>query len=99
MLHIVWQFHARPNRLTEFETHYGGGGSWAQLFRKGSGFKGTVCLRDHKEPTRFVVIDIWESAAAFAHFKQRFGTEYAELDKRCEELTLVEEPLGQFESL
>ena len=97
MLHIVWEFHARPERLAEFELHYGPNGSWAQLFRNGAGYRQTLMLRDNQDRNRFLVIDIWDRAESFATFKQNFDLEYTALDKRCEELTVVESLIGNFE--
>jgi heme-degrading monooxygenase HmoA len=98
MLQIVWEFHARPERLAEFEVHYGPQGSWAQLFRKGAGYQQTLMWRDTKDRNRFLVIDIWERAESFAAFKQQFKADYEALDKRCEELTVVESHIGNFEA-
>jgi heme-degrading monooxygenase HmoA len=98
MLHIVWEFHARPERLAEFEVHYGPQGSWAQLFRNGAGYQQTLLLRDAKDRNRFLVVDIWDRPESFAAFKQRFKPEYEALDERCEELTLVESLIGNFEA-
>jgi heme-degrading monooxygenase HmoA len=98
MLHIVWEFHARPERLAEFEVHYGPQGSWAQLFRKAMGYQQTLMLRDAKDRNRFLVVDIWDRSESFADFKQKFKAEYEALDKRCEELTIVESLIGNFEA-
>jgi heme-degrading monooxygenase HmoA len=96
MLHIIWEFHARPDRIAEFELHYGPTGSWAQLFRKASGYQETQLLRSEAEPTRFVVIDIWDRTESFIAFKANHKAEYEALDRQCEELTLVETRIGNF---
>jgi heme-degrading monooxygenase HmoA len=98
MLHIVWEFHARPERLAEFEVHYGPQGSWARLFRNGAGYLQTQMLRDAKDRNRFLVVDIWDRAESFAAFKQSFKSDYEALDKRCEELTVLESHIGNFEA-
>jgi quinol monooxygenase YgiN len=99
MLHIVWEFHARPERRAEFEVHYGPQGSWAELFRNSPEYRETILARDQKDPSRFLVVDIWESGAGFEAFKTRFKQAYSELDRRCEELTVVENCIGYFETL
>lgn len=52
-----------------------------------------------KEPGRYLTIDRWESAAAYAAFKTEFAEPYAELDRRCERLTESERRIGAFTSL
>jgi heme-degrading monooxygenase HmoA len=99
MLHIVWEFHARPERRAEFEAHYGPQGSWAQLFRNSPEYRETTLAHDQKDPSRFLVVDIWESSAGFEAFKTKFKQRYDELDRRCEELTLVENCIGYFDKL
>jgi quinol monooxygenase YgiN len=99
MLHIVWEFHARPERRAEFEAHYSANGSWAQLFRNSPEYRETTLGRDQKDPNRFIVVDVWTDFVSFDAFKTRFKQEYSELDRRCEELTLVESCIGYFEKL
>jgi quinol monooxygenase YgiN len=99
MLHIVWEFYARPERQAEFEAHYGSNGSWAQLFRNSPDYQQTVLGRDRKDPARYIVIDIWKDMTAFDAFKANFKNEYSELDRRCEELTVVETCVGYFDTL
>lgn len=58
MVHIVWEFLVRADRLPEFERHYSGvDGPWAQLFGKSPGFRGTVLLRNTEDPRHFLTID------------------------------------------
>ena len=46
MIQLVWEFIVRPDDIREFETHYSSGGTWAELFRKSAGYRGTVLWRD-----------------------------------------------------
>lgn len=98
MIHIIWMIEARPDRLEEFKQAYGSGGTWVSLFLKGEGYLETVLLRDAEHANRFLVIDRWRDLPAFESFKQRYLTEYNELDRRCEELTLQETKIGIFHS-
>jgi heme-degrading monooxygenase HmoA len=100
MIHIVWEFLVRADRLPEFERYYSGvDGPWAQLFRKSPGFRGTVLLRDTQVPRRFLTIDSWDTVDAQVTMRQEFHGEYTELDKACEELTESEGRVGVFEDL
>jgi heme-degrading monooxygenase HmoA len=99
MLHIVWEFYARPERIRDFERRYAGDGDWAQLFRNSPDYQETLLVRDMKDPSRFLVVDVWKDLASFEGFKSRFKDQYQALDKRCEELTTVESCVGYFEKL
>jgi heme-degrading monooxygenase HmoA len=59
-----------------FEQTYGADGDWAQFFRKGAGYIGTELLHDVEIPTRYLVIDRWESAEAYNAFAAEHRDEY-----------------------
>jgi heme-degrading monooxygenase HmoA len=60
----------------EFERVYGPEGEWAQFFRTGQGYVGTELLRDVENPGRYLVIDRWESRAAYNAFAADHRDEY-----------------------
>ncbi len=93
---IIWEFIARKDRLQEFVSAYRSDGAWAHLLRQAEGFRGTELLRGSQDPTRFLTVDRWETAACFERFQERFGAQYKELDARLGALTLSEKPLGTF---
>ena len=99
MIQIVWEFRVAAGRERDFEERYSSSGDWARLFARSDGYLGTTLMKDAAQPGRYLVIDAWRDAAAFAAFKQAHGTEYAALDKECEDLTESEVPVGTFESL
>ena len=92
----LWEFRTSALRRAEFERHYGAQGTWVQLFRRAPGYVGTELLHDGADPLRFVTIDRWMSASDYQSFRERFAREYAELDARCEELTVSETLIGRF---
>jgi heme-degrading monooxygenase HmoA len=96
---VVWEFVVRPDQVAAFENSYGPAGSWALLFRKGSGFVSTSLLRDAENSRRYLTIDRWESAAHHAGLHREFATEYAALDRECAALTETERYIGSFEDL
>jgi heme-degrading monooxygenase HmoA len=98
-LHIVWEFHPKPERIKEFETVYGAEGDWAALFRKSPHYRETILTRDLNAPGRYLLTDIWDDRASFSEFKSNFRQEYDRLDKKCESLTLQETRIGEFETL
>lgn len=99
MIHIVWEFRVRAGREREFEERYSASGDWARLFARSDGYRGTTLMKDAARPDRYLVIDVWRDAAAFAAFKAVHGAEYAALDRECEALTEAEVPVGTFEPL
>jgi len=99
MLHILWEYRVREEKHSDFERHYRSNGSWAELFRRGPGYRGTTLLRDSEDPARYLTLDVWDDAASLHRFKQDFAVEYAALDRQMEALTESERHLGNFESL
>ena len=98
MVHVVWEFLVPAVRLPEFERSYSGvDGSWAQLFRKSPGFRGTVLLRAPEDPRHFLTIDSWDTLDAQVAMREQFQDEYSDLDQACEELTETERRVGVFE--
>ena len=98
MLHILWEFRVRKDRIAEFEEHYRAEGTWARFFRAGSGLRETRLLRDREAPGRYMTIDVWDDLASFRAFSDANAEEYASIDRRCAELTDEERCLGYFES-
>jgi len=45
----------------------------------------------------YVTMDEWESRAAYEEFREKFAKEYAELDRKCERLTVSERHLAKYE--
>jgi heme-degrading monooxygenase HmoA len=96
MLVIVWEFRVRPERLSDFLSANAPGGDWDRLFRRGEGYISNELLRDERDETRFLTIDRWDSREARDLFRLRFREEYEALDRRCEDFTLEETPIGDF---
>lgn len=96
MLVILWEFRAAAGRRDDLIAAYGPDGDRAALFRRAAGFGGTELWPDAEDPDLFLVLDRWASAADFAAFKERFGAEYAELDRACLALTAEERLLGRY---
>jgi heme-degrading monooxygenase HmoA len=83
----------------EFERVYGTGGEWSEFFRPARGYIGTELLHDLEHPDRYLVIDRWESAAAYDAFVAANREEYM---RRVDETVFLyqqELRLGTFESV
>ena len=96
---ILWRFRLRMGRQSEFERAYGPSGEWALLFRSSDGYLGSELLRCSDDSREYLTLDRWASGAAYEAFRARFSSEYQRLDRRFEELTEDEAPLGAFEVL
>ena len=92
----VWEFTVRPGSEREFEALYGPGGAWVALFRTGSGYLGTELLRPIAASRRYLTIDRWSTAEAYAAFRNAHAGEYRALDARGDALTEGERPVGEF---
>jgi len=98
VLHILWEYRVRRDRIREFEEHYGGEGTWARFFRSGQGYRETRLLRDRGSPVRYLTIDVWDDLASFQAFSETHAGEYGAIDRRCEAFTEEERCLGHFET-
>jgi quinol monooxygenase YgiN len=97
MVRIVWEFMARADKIKEFESYFADSGPWTALFRKNSGYHGTVLLRDLQIPRRYLTIDRWENAALHRAMRERCKLEFEELDRAGEAFTESEKHTGVFE--
>jgi heme-degrading monooxygenase HmoA len=71
---LVFSYEVRDRAA--FELTYGPDGEWEQFFKQGTGFIGTELLHDVEIPTRYLVIDRWESADAYNAFAAEQREEY-----------------------
>jgi len=95
----LWEFIVPPASDAEFRQHYGPEGVWSELFRRHPGYLETLLLADPAHPGRYLTLDRWQSEEAHRAFKEKADGAYAELDRRCEHLTLREADLGSYRAL
>jgi heme-degrading monooxygenase HmoA len=74
MIALVFSYEVRETG--QFARVYGPDGDWAQFFSGAAGYIGTERLRDVELPTRYLVIDRWESADAYNAFAAANREEY-----------------------
>lgn len=94
----VWRYRVRPDSIERFIERYGPDGTWARLFGRASGYRGTLLLRDSSEDRVFLTVDSWESRTHLEAFLESFGRDYRLLDEECEELTESEEHIGSYDA-
>ena len=95
---IVWIFHVKSAKRRVFQHVYGPDGDWAQLFARDRNYLGTALLRHSTNTRRYLTIDRWTSRAAYRNFKKQHRKEFADIDARCEALTVREIKIGEFSS-
>jgi len=93
----VWEYLVKDDCLTQFRLMYGPQGNWVQLFSQADGYVRTELHADINNPNRFLTIDYWTSKEARDQFRQQFAAEFAALDKTCEQFTVAERFVGDFE--
>jgi heme-degrading monooxygenase HmoA len=54
---IIWEYQVKPDKQAEFEKIYAANGTWAELFKKGTGYLGTELIRSTELPEQYVTID------------------------------------------
>ena len=96
MFAVIWEYVVREGCDAAFEALYGGDGEWVALFREHDGYVGTELLRDADQPRRFVTIDRWSSADAYAAFVTAAKPRYEQIDARGDALTSAERRIGTY---
>jgi heme-degrading monooxygenase HmoA len=71
---LVFSYEVRDP--AEFEQAYGPNGDWATFFSSGRGYIGTELLRDVETPSRYLVVDRWETPDAYNAFVAEHREEY-----------------------
>jgi heme-degrading monooxygenase HmoA len=97
LIALVFSYEVRE--AAEFERVYGPAGDWAQFFGSARGYIGTELLRDVENPSRYLVIDRWESAEAYNTFATEQREEYMRRVDDTRFLYDQELRLGTFENV
>jgi hypothetical protein len=92
----LWEFEVKPGCEELFATIYGPEGEWVRLFRRDTRYLGTRLFCEVGAERLYVTMDCWESREAYEAFRKKWAMEYAEIDGRCEELTVREAKIGEF---
>lgn len=96
---ILWEYQVRAERNAEFEEIYAADGAWARLFQRSDGFIRTDLLRQEHHNDRYLTLDWWRSSEDYEAFLAQWGSEYAALDRQCEDLTEYEALLGKWQAV
>jgi heme-degrading monooxygenase HmoA len=99
MFLALWEFDVKPGCEEPFVSVYGPDGDWARLFGSDPGYQRTLLLRDPFRDRTYLTCDFWESREAYESFRRDNVDAYLAIDKSCEELTLAERKIGEFEQV
>lgn len=80
MIELVWEIVVKAEAQRQFELVYGPGGAWSKLFSKAPGFRGTTMLNDIQNPHRYLIVDVWDSAAQHEQALRDNAGDYARLE-------------------
>jgi heme-degrading monooxygenase HmoA len=97
MYTYIWEYEVRPDADSRFREAYGSHGAWVALFRQAPGYVSTELYHDLNAPHFYVTVDTWASRVAHQAFRRQHASAFAELDAACEELTVREALLGEFD--
>jgi len=98
MYTVIWRYAVKPTQVEAFESAYGPGGDWAQLFASQPGYVETRLYRELTPAPSYLTIDVWHSQASYDAFLETHRAEYDALDERCASLTDDEERVAAVES-
>jgi hypothetical protein len=99
MFLVLWEFDVKPGSEKLFENIYGPEGDWARFFQRDAAYQRTLLLRDPSSACTYVTCDFWDTRETYESFRRTHSDDYLALDKICEELTLAERKMGEFEQL
>ena len=92
----IWKYIVKEENIDEFISAYGVEGDWVRLFNKSNDYIQTKLFRSAKIKSLFITIDYWNNKVARDHFIKSNQFEYDKIDKRCEELTVTEDLVGEY---
>jgi hypothetical protein len=71
-------------------------GAWVDLFKKYSGYIKTDLVKDLNHEPVYLTLDYWKNKEVFYYLKHVSKTEFEEIDKKGDDLTIEEVHLGEF---
>jgi heme-degrading monooxygenase HmoA len=96
MIEVVWEMIVKPEAQGRLELVYGPGGVWSKLVGSAPGFRGTTVLNDTDNPTRYLIVNLWDSAEQQAQALESCAEDYAALTADLDGWTASRTPLGVF---
>jgi heme-degrading monooxygenase HmoA len=96
----VFAYEVAAGDAGAFEAVYGPDGEWARYFRGADGYRGTELLRaTGGGGLSYLVIDRWDSAAAYERFLADHEDEYDRRNQAAGRLYRQETVIGRFDAI
>ena len=96
----VFAYEVAADGAAAFEAVYGPEGEWARYFHGADGYRGTELLRaTGRGGLSYLVIDRWESAAAYERFLAEHEEEYGRRNRAAGRLYRQETVIGRFDAI
>jgi heme-degrading monooxygenase HmoA len=94
---MVFHYEVSPHTAPAFERTYGSDGDWARFFASDPAYRGSELWRSLDHPAQYVVVDRWDSRAAYDAFRRERSAEYDERSAACARLYASERVAGSFQ--
>ena len=96
----VFAYEVAAEGASAFEAVYGPEGEWARYFHGADDYRGTELLRaDGRGGLSYLVIDRWDSAAAYERFLAEHEEEYGRRNRDAGRLYRRETVIGRFDAI
>ena len=96
----VFAYEVAADGAGGFEAVYGPEGEWARYFHGADGYRGTELLRaTGRGGLSYLVIDRWDSAAAYERFLAEHEQEYGRRNRAAGRLYRRETVIGRFDAI
>ena len=96
----VFAYEVAAGDAGAFEAVYGPDGEWARYFRGADGYRGSELLRaTDSGGLSYLVIDRWDSAAAYERFIAEHAEEYERRNRATGRLYRQETVIGRFDAI
>jgi len=99
VIEIIREFLVKETARGQLELIYGPGGAWSRTFAQCPGFRGTILLRDLRDPRRYLVIEIWDTEDQREQALAERQAEYSDLETAFARWTESITELGSFRVL
>ena len=97
MVEVFYRYRVHAAQALAFEHAYGQTGPWAKFYADCKGFRRTRLFRHKAELGIYVVVDVWDSKAAWDEFRSSHSETYARIDRELRMLYLEEHLMGYYE--
>lgn len=99
MIEIISEFVVKDEARGRFELMFGPGGAWSRLFGRAAGLRGVTLLRDAQNRHRYLMVEVWDTAAQRQDALAGHAAEHASLEAALADWCEARTDLGVFTML